>query len=115
MKLNKITTANASFLTQDICLQSKTTADSATCPAATTDSPDPTWPMSEAHFFMQVVTVANNKTDTWDKNKFAGQWSVLGGCATATALKECDNFMGTLGNVASAAAEQSKFFVAQGK
>lgn len=71
LKLNKVTVANATgtgaFLSQDICLQSKTTAEAADCPAATTDSADPTWPMAEARFFMQVATVANASNDAWDK------------------------------------------------
>lgn len=71
LKLNKVVAADATlagaFLAQDICLQSKTTTDSATCPAATTASPDPTWPMAQARFFMQVASVANANALAFNK------------------------------------------------
>jgi len=45
-------------------MKDKTTADSATCPAATTASPDPVIPMANARFFLQIATVANANTAT---------------------------------------------------
>lgn len=96
MKLNKVTVANATstgaFLKQDICLQSKTTADNAACPAATTASPDAVWPNGEAHFFMQVASVANASTAKFDKNIYDGEWTVSGACSSTTLLAECKQF-----------------------
>jgi hypothetical protein len=116
LKLNKVTVANATgtgaFLSQDICLQSKTTADNAACPAATTGSPDPTWPMAEARFFLQVATSANASNVAWDKNVASGEWSLSGACSSANELKLCKNFYGSLGSEASAAGKQSKLWVA---
>lgn len=118
MKLNKVTVANATstgaFLTQDVCLQSKTTADNAACPTGTVASPDPTWPMAEAHFFMQVSTAANATNTAWNKNIYAGEWTVSGACADATTLASCRNFMKDFGSVSTAAASQTKFWVAHG-
>lgn len=79
-------------MSQDICLQSKTTADNAACPAATTASPDVIWPKTEAHFFMQVASVANASTAKFDKNIYNGEWSISGACSTATLLVDCKQF-----------------------
>lgn len=115
LKLNKVTAANATlsgaFLSQDICLQDKTTADNAACPAATTASPDPVIPMANARFFTQVATVADSSKAAFNKTMLAGEWTLSGACSTATLLLSCKNFMKTFG--VESTASDNKFWVAQ--
>lgn len=64
IKLNSLAQADASnatnFLTHDICILEKTTADANTCPSPVAPATDPVILMSNAKFFLQVASQNTN-------------------------------------------------------